>query len=94
MRCCGSCPNERRADSLRAVLTKINTPGTRDWTIQEIHDCGQFHQFSLDIEEDENGFSSYAVAVVELRDGTIITPRADRVQFIDPTEGLMKWIKR
>jgi len=46
---------------------------------------GFFHGWGLDIEEGASGFASYSVAIVEQEDGTIITPAAHMVMFIEPT---------
>lgn len=44
---------------------------------------GRFHQFGMGIEEDERGFSNYSIAIIEMPDGTVITPRADMIKFIN-----------
>ncbi len=46
---------------------------------------GVFHGWSVDYEEFENGAGSYAVAVVELPDGTVVLQRADHIRFTDTT---------
>ncbi|MDV6347519.1 hypothetical protein R2083_08325 [Nitrosomonas sp. Is35] len=43
---------------------------------------GIFHQWGLILEQDDRGFSNESVAIVELDDGNIITPRADLIQFV------------
>lgn len=44
---------------------------------------GLFHQWGLEIEEDENGFSSYTVGIVELENGVIKTPLPSQMKFIN-----------
>lgn len=45
-------------------------------------ETGIFHQWGLRIEEDERWFTNESVAIVELDDGNVITPRADLIQFV------------
>ncbi|WP_041360213.1 hypothetical protein [Nitrosomonas sp. Is79A3] len=44
---------------------------------------GVFIQFGLAIEEDEKGFSNYSVAIVEMPDGTVLTPPPTMIKFIN-----------
>ena len=44
---------------------------------------GEFCQFGLGVEEDGNGFTNFSVAIVELPDGTVITPMANMIKFIN-----------
>jgi len=44
--------------------------------------AGIFHQWGVAYEEFETGPGNYSTAIVELTDGTIITPPAYMVQFI------------
>jgi len=44
---------------------------------------GVFHGWSVDLDEFDNGVGTYAVAIVELPDGTVQLPRADMVRFTD-----------
>jgi hypothetical protein len=45
---------------------------------------GLFHQWGNDFTEFENGPGNYTVAVVELVDGTMITPQVKDVRFLPP----------
>jgi len=47
------------------------------------HEIASFHQFGTDYEEFENGPGPFPIAVIELPDGSVITPRADMIQFLD-----------
>lgn len=47
---------------------------------------GVFHQFGLNVIESEEGNTTYSVAIVELPDGTIITPAANMIRFTSPPE--------
>ncbi len=42
---------------------------------------GIFHQFGSDFEEFETGPGNYTTAIIELPDGTIITPLAELIRF-------------
>lgn len=44
---------------------------------------GMFHQFGFDYEEFESGPGNYTTAIVELEDGTVITPVAEMIRFDD-----------
>ena len=44
---------------------------------------GLFHEWGTDYEEFESGPGNYSVAIVELPDGRIITPRPNDIQFLD-----------
>lgn len=46
---------------------------------------GTFHQWGSTFEEFENGAQSVTAAIIERADGTIETPPADMIQFINPT---------
>lgn len=41
-----------------------------------------FHQWGVSYDEFETGPGNYSTAIVELTDGTIVTPPANMVQFI------------
>ena len=47
---------------------------------------GFFHQWGVDVVEAAEGFGTFSVAIVELMDGTIITPAAELIQFMSPEE--------
>jgi hypothetical protein len=47
------------------------------------HARGLFHQFSIQSEELDTGAAHCPVAVVELADGSVITPAAHMIQFLD-----------
>ena len=44
---------------------------------------GQFHRFSVDYEECGENAGNFAVAIVELPNGEVITPPANLIQFTD-----------
>lgn len=44
---------------------------------------GKFHQWGTEIEEDNNGFVSRSIAIVELPDGTIESVLPNHVKFLD-----------
>lgn len=45
---------------------------------------GLFHSWGVCYEEFSDGPGNYTVAIVELPDGSIITPAADLVKFLTP----------
>lgn len=47
------------------------------------HELAKFHQFSVESVELDVGASHCTVAVVELQDGTVITPATHMIQFLD-----------
>lgn len=44
---------------------------------------GEFCQFGLGVEEDSNGFTNFSVAIVEMPDGSVLTPQANMIKFIN-----------
>lgn len=42
---------------------------------------GAFHGWGLDVEEGESGVASFSIAIVELSDGTVLTPQASLIKF-------------
>ena len=44
---------------------------------------GEFCQFGLGVEEDSNGFTNFSVAIVEMPDGTVLTPPPNMIKFIN-----------
>lgn len=42
-----------------------------------------FHQFGVDYEEFETGAGNFSTAIIERADGTIQTPQASMIQFIE-----------
>lgn len=44
---------------------------------------GWFHQWASEYEEFDTGAVNYPVAIVELDDGTVITPHATDIKFLD-----------
>lgn len=56
---------------------------TMKWERRLEHEQGWLHQFGMDVEEDEQGFSTFSIAIVELPGGEVIMPRADRIEFLD-----------
>lgn len=51
-----------------------------------LHERGLFHQFSIESTELDTGAAHCPVAVVELPDGTVITPPTRLIQFLDVSE--------
>lgn len=47
------------------------------------HEVARFHQFSIASEELDTGAAHCPVGIVELTDGTVITPAAHMLQFLD-----------
>ena len=43
---------------------------------------GEFCEWGCDYEEFETGAGNYSIAIVKMPDGTVKTPRADMVEFI------------
>lgn len=43
-----------------------------------------FHAWGVEFEEFETGAGNYSTAIIERADGTIETPKADMIQFIEP----------
>jgi hypothetical protein len=59
-------------------------PETRKMEKRETDKFGLFHQWGTDFEElGETGVGNYTTAVIERGDGTIETPHANLIQFID-----------
>lgn len=64
------------------VFEMINITGTSKW--ERVEKCrGTFHEWGCGYEEFETGPGNYSVGIVELEDGTIITPASDFLQFED-----------
>lgn len=55
------------------------------WIKREVH--GMFHQWGVDFEEFDSGPGNYTVAIVELDDGTIVTPTTTNIKFATPMIG-------
>lgn len=54
---------------------------------QEKKFVGKFHQWGCNYEEFADvGVGNFSTAIVELPDGRIITPSADKIQFLDLEE--------
>jgi len=53
--------------------------------IYEKIECGvgEFHQFGICIEEDQNGFSNFSIAIIEMPDGTVLTPCPHMIKFVN-----------
>lgn len=45
---------------------------------------GVFHQWGVDYEEFDQGPGNFSTAIVEMPDGTIETPPATMIEFIEP----------
>ena len=67
---------------LVAVTEVIDQKLTNKLLRQVKHESATFHQFGVDYEEFDNGFSQFTTAIVELADGSIITPPASLIQFL------------
>lgn len=65
------------------VYTFRKYPGDKDWTKEVIYERATFHRFGEDYHELEGGIARFPVAVIELADGTVVMPPADRIQFLD-----------
>ncbi len=68
---------------LRKVIVYEYTNKFGDPLIKGELGTGLFHQFGYDCMEDETGFSSYSTAIVEMPDGSVITPAANMIKFIN-----------
>lgn len=44
---------------------------------------GEFHQFGLSLELHEDGFGNLSIAIVEMPDGTVLTPPANMIKFVN-----------
>lgn len=65
------------------VLENLHRDGK--WQMLVKHWRAVFHGFGSDYEEFSDGPpGNFSAAIVELPDGSVILPRADRIQFIDP----------
>lgn len=64
---------------MRKVIAKVFDTETKKYVEKE----GLFHQFSLNFMEFESGPGQFAVAIVELIDGTVVTPDATFIRFVD-----------
>jgi hypothetical protein len=72
------------------VYHKVATPkegGGYTYPRELLHERATFHQFSVESEELDTGAAHYPVAVVELPDGTVITPAVQLIQFLDVEQG-------
>ena len=56
---------------------------TNAWHLVEAEDTADFHCFSLDFEEFDNGAVNFAIAVIELSDGTVKNIPSENIRFID-----------
>ncbi len=54
---------------------------------KKVFQCdGIFHEWGSDYEEFEDGAGNFTVAIVELKDGTVIMPATDFIQFKEPLD--------
>jgi hypothetical protein len=44
---------------------------------------GAFHMWGNECNEDERGFTSFTVGIVELEDGTVVTTLPSKIKFVD-----------
>ena len=71
-------------DPNQPSLNREAVPGKDAWQERiTIHEHAQFHQWGVDYEENEGANGNYTTAIVELPDGSIITPLANLIQFTD-----------
>lgn len=69
------------------VYTMRQYPGNSKWVRELAYPSATFHRFGTDHEPYDTGPGLYPVAIVELNDGTVITPPAHMIQFLDRTAG-------
>lgn len=82
--------NSNAGKPVRVKGNRAN-PDTNKWDYGVVlHERATFHQFGMDYEEFDNGAGNYSIAIVELDDGTIITTRADNIQFLHDMEAVEK----
>jgi hypothetical protein len=65
------------------VYTMRQYPGNSKWVRELVYERATFHRFGTDYNEYEAGPGLYPCAIVELSDGTVITPSASMIQFLD-----------
>lgn len=72
---------------IKAIYRKTANGQTRYGNIDRYEksefQSGVFHQFGCDVEEDEQGFSSYSTAIIELEDGVVINQPLNLFRFTD-----------
>jgi len=61
---------------MRNIQGKYYDNGWKDF-------IGKFHSWGYECEQQNEGNVMWSVAIVELEDGTIITPNASHVKFIN-----------
>ncbi len=44
---------------------------------------GYFHEWGTDYEELQGGVGQFPIAIIEKDDGTIVTPHAELIKFVD-----------
>lgn len=54
--------------------------------VRVVQTTGLFHGWGADYEEFETGPGNYTVAIVELPDGSIVTPIPENIEFVDEEE--------
>ncbi len=68
-------------------MEKVFNEKKKQWITEKVFQCdGIFHEWGSDYEEFEDGAGNFTVAIVELKDGSIITVPADLIQFKKPLD--------
>lgn len=66
------------------IIRRPNAEGNGFHYPREVqHERGVFHGFSIESQELDTGAAHYPVGIVELLDGSVITPAANMLQFLD-----------
>lgn len=71
------------ANSANCMTTHRRLPGTNCWEDEFTHE-GVFHQWANAFTEFENCIGNFAVALVELPDGTISEVLPSNLKFVEP----------
>lgn len=74
----------RKVEISKHVCRINGLNGKKEWDIEPDY-IGRFHSWGLQYEELEYGVGNYTCAVVEKDDGTVETPAAFLVRFLDNT---------
>lgn len=70
---------------MRKCRGKVIVGKNGEWHEEEF-ELGFFHQWGIDYEFLGSDLGFFSAAIVELPDGRIITPHADKIQFLEPIE--------
>lgn len=69
-------------EGLRRCTGKLHVYEDGRWKDKEF-ELGYFHGWGMNYEEFETGPGNYSVAIVELPDGSVITPAVTDITFLD-----------